>query len=88
MVVIKWSILITLEVSSFLHDKTFKLKHSSNLTTVLKSEVLDTHTFESRALRERILNTQVETERLNSPKSVVGLFDEIRCFGKASRVES
>jgi hypothetical protein len=55
---------------------------------VLKSEVLDTHTFESRDSRERILNTHGEIERLNGPKSVVGPFDEIRRVGKASRVES
>ncbi len=56
--------------------------------TALKSEVLDTHTFESRASREQILNTQEETERLNGPKSVVGPFVEIRRVSKASRVES
>ncbi len=52
MVDIKWSILITLEVSSFLHDGTFKLSRDSNLTTALKGalkgDVLDTHTLESR----------------------------------------
>ncbi len=48
MVDIKWSILITLEVSSFLHGGTFKLSRDSNLATALKGEVLDTHTLESR----------------------------------------
>ncbi len=47
MVDIKWSILITLEESSFLHDGTFKLSRDSNLVTALKGEVLDTHTLES-----------------------------------------
>ena len=47
MVDIKWSILITLEESSFLHDGTFKLSRESNLATALKGEVLDTHALES-----------------------------------------
>ncbi len=46
------------------------------------------YTFESRASRERILNTQGETERLKGPKSIVGPFDEIRRVSKASRVKS
>jgi len=71
-----------------LHDKTFKLSTVSNLTPALKNEVLDTHTFESRASREQILYSQRETERLNGPKSVVSPFDEIRCVSKASRAES
>ena len=71
-----------------MHDTIFKLSRDSNLATALKGEVLDTHTLESRASRERILNTQGETERLNSPKSVVGPFDEIRRTGKASGIES
>jgi hypothetical protein len=33
---IKWSILITLEESSILHDGTFKLSRDSNLATALK----------------------------------------------------
>ncbi len=64
------------------------IKRGSNLAAALKSEVLDTHTFESRASRERILYSQGETERLNSPKSVVSLFDEIRRVGKASGIKS
>ncbi len=48
---------------------------------------IDTHTLESRT-RERILYWQGETERLNGPKSVVGPFDKIRRFGKASGIES
>jgi hypothetical protein len=52
MVDIKWSILITLEESSFLHDGTFKLSRDSNLATALKGEVLDTHTLESRHVCE------------------------------------
>ncbi len=44
MVGIKWSVLITLEESSFLHDGTFKLSRDSNLAAALKGEVLDTHT--------------------------------------------
>ncbi len=48
---------------------------------------IDTHTLESRA-QERILYSQVETERLNSPKSIVCLFDEIRCVGKAAGIKS
>jgi hypothetical protein len=48
---------------------------------------VDTHTFESR-IREQILYSQGETKRLNSPKSVVSLFDEIRRVGKASGIES
>ena len=37
---------------------------------------------------ERIFDNQGETERFNGPKSVVGLFDEIRRASKARRVES
>jgi hypothetical protein len=33
---IKWSILITLEESSILHDGTFELSRDSNLATALK----------------------------------------------------
>jgi hypothetical protein len=48
---------------------------------------IDTRIFESQA-QERILYSQGETKRLNGSKSVVGLFDEIRCVGKASGIES
>jgi hypothetical protein len=48
---------------------------------------IDTHTIESQA-QERILYSQGETERLNSPKSVIDRFDEIRCIGKASGIKS
>jgi hypothetical protein len=48
---------------------------------------VDTHTFES-CTREQILYSQEKTKRLNSPKSVVSPFDEIRCVSKASGMES
>ncbi len=48
---------------------------------------VDTHTFESHT-RERILYSQGETKRLNSHKSVVSPFDEIKRVGKASGIES
>jgi hypothetical protein len=35
-----------------LHDGTFKLSRDSNLATVLKGEVLDTHNLESRHVCE------------------------------------
>jgi len=43
---------------------------------------IDTHTFESQR-QERILYSLGETERLNSPKSIVGPFDENRRVSKA-----
>jgi len=48
---------------------------------------IDTNTFESQS-RERIFNSLGETEKLNSPKSVVGPFDENRCVSKAGGIES
>jgi hypothetical protein len=50
---------------------------------------IDTHSFESHT-QERILYSQEETKRLNSPKSVVSPFNEIKikCVGKASGIES
>jgi len=48
-----------------------------------------THTpLKAELLRERILHSQGETERLNGPKSVVSPFDKIRRVGKASGIES
>jgi hypothetical protein len=49
---------------------------------------IDTHTHLKAELREWILYSQGETERLNCPKSVVSPFDEIRRVGKASGIES
>ncbi len=48
---------------------------------------VDTHTLESRS-REWILYSQGETERLNSPKSIVCPFDENRHMGKADGTKS
>jgi len=48
---------------------------------------IDTHTFESRS-QEQIFNSLGETEKLNSPKSVVRPFDENRCVSKAGGIES
>jgi hypothetical protein len=47
-----------------------------------------THTHLKVVLERANLEYSGETERLNGPKSVVSPFDDIRCIGKASRVES
>ncbi len=76
-----------LEVSSFAWYNIWTFAQFESRNGAQGWSAWHTHTWKS-CLRERILDTQGETERLNGPKSVVGPFDEIRRVGKVSRVES